>query len=41
MGIISRFFGRKDADSPVSSPLVANPQLNDPLSLELLFLPTF
>lgn len=38
MGIISRFFGRKDADSLVSSPLVANPQLKDPLSLELLFL---
>ena len=38
MGIISRFFGRKDTEGSASSPLVANSQLKDPLSLQLLFL---
>lgn len=37
MGIFSRFFGRKDADSSASLPLIANSQLKNPLSLQLLF----
>ena len=39
MGLFSRFFGRSDASAsqPASGPLVANPDIKHPLSLQVLF----
>jgi hypothetical protein len=39
MGLFSRFFGRSDSSTsqPVSGPLVANPDIKQPLSLQVLF----
>jgi hypothetical protein len=37
MSVFSRFFGRKEADEPVSGKLIANPQIEHPRSLQVLF----
>jgi Domain of unknown function (DUF4261) len=37
MSIFSRFFGRKEADDFSGRPLVANPDITHPLSLQVLF----
>jgi hypothetical protein len=37
VSIFSRFFGRKEADDSAGEPLVANPDIKHPLSLQVLF----
>ncbi len=37
MSIFSRFFGKKDEDEGAGAPLVANPAVENPLSLQVLF----
>jgi hypothetical protein len=37
MSIFSRFFGSKDEDEDAGAPLVANPEAESPLSLQVLF----
>ncbi len=37
MGLFERFFGRKDSGPEASGPLTANPALEKPLSLQILF----
>ena len=37
MGILSRFFGRKDDGDDRGGELIANPKIKSPLSLQVLF----